>query len=97
VNVTTEQTLDVPNAFTPNGDNNNDEFCLLGWSGCVQSFSISIFDRWGQEVFKSNKANFCWDGTYQGKALNTAVFVYSIKANIDGKQISKKGNITLLR
>ena len=97
VNVTTEQTLDVPNAFTPNGDNNNDEFCLQGWAGCVQSFAISVFDRWGQEIFKSNKANFCWDGTYQGKALNTAVFVYSIKANIDGKQISKKGNITLLR
>ncbi|MFN7911465.1 MAG: gliding motility-associated C-terminal domain-containing protein, partial [Bacteroidota bacterium] len=97
VNVTTEQTLDVPNAFTPNGDNNNDEFCLQGWAGCVQSFAISVFDRWGQEVFTSNKANFCWDGTYQGKALNTAVFVYSIKANIDGKQISKKGNITLLR
>jgi gliding motility-associated-like protein len=97
VNVTTEQTLDVPNAFTPNGDNNNDEFCLQGWAGCVQSFAISVFDRWGQEVFKSNKANFCWDGTYQGKALNTAVFVYSIKATIDGKQISKKGNITLLK
>jgi gliding motility-associated-like protein len=97
VNVTTEQTLDVPNAFTPNGDNNNDEFCLQGWAGCVQSFAISVFDRWGQEVFTSNKANFCWDGTYQGKALNTAVFVYSIKANIDGKQISKKGNITLLK
>jgi gliding motility-associated-like protein len=56
-----------------------------------------VFDRWGQEVFASNKANFCWDGTYQGKALNTAVFVYSIKASIDGKQIAKKGNITLLR
>jgi gliding motility-associated-like protein len=97
VNVTTEQTLDVPNAFTPNGDNNNDEFCLQGWAGCVQSFAISVFDRWGQEVFASNKANFCWDGTYQGKALNTAVFVYSIKASIDGKQIAKKGNITLLR
>jgi gliding motility-associated-like protein len=95
--VSVEQSLDVPNAFTPNGDNNNDEFCLLGWSGCVQSFAISIFDRWGQEVFKSNKANFCWDGTYQGKALNSAVFIYAIKASIDGKQLSKKGNITLLK
>ena len=95
--ITREQTLDVPNAFTPNGDNNNDEFCLQGWAGCVESFAISVFDRWGQEVFKSNKADFCWDGAYQGKALNTAVFVYSIKANIDGNQISKKGNITLLK
>jgi len=100
--------LTIPNAFTPDGDNNNDQFCLQGWDDCVTQFQIMIFDRWGEKVFESNKASFCWDGTYRGKMLDAGVFVYFIKAvyQMEGDNaasakktfdVNKKGNITLIR
>ena len=88
----------TPNAFTPNGDDTNDEFCLQGWSECTLSFYISIFDRWGEKVFSSEDPSFCWDGTYMGMPLNTGVFIYHIKAEVlKGGNITRKGNVTLMR
>ncbi|MFL5764608.1 MAG: gliding motility-associated C-terminal domain-containing protein [Bacteroidia bacterium] len=100
--------MGVPNAFTPNNDGVNDKFCLDGWSSCVKDFQIVIFDRWGEKVFESKDPAFCWDGVYQGKALDPAVFVYYIKANYyvagatpespKGKlDVNRTGNISLVR
>jgi gliding motility-associated-like protein len=100
--------LTVPNAFTPNGDGNNDELCLYGWDDCVTDFQIVIYDRWGEKVFESKEANFCWDGKYKGKILDPAVFVYYIKGSyykagetINDPQtlfdIKRTGNISLVR
>lgn len=100
--------LIVPNAFTPDGDGTNDKLCLYGWDDCVSNFQIMIFDRWGEKVFSSTNASFCWDGTYNGKMLDAGVFVYFIKAEylMEGDNaaaprkkfdVNKKGNITLIR
>jgi len=102
------ENLGVPNAFTPNGDGYNDEFCLNGWDDCVSAFQVTIFDRWGEKVFESKESSFCWDGRFRGKLLDPGVFVYYIKATyvIEGstagsatnlKDITKKGNISLIR
>jgi gliding motility-associated-like protein len=89
---------DTPNAFSPNGDGNNDEFCLQGWKGCLSQFYVAIFNRWGNKVFESTEADFCWDGMYLGKLLDPAVFVFYIKAEtIQGEKIERKGNITLIK
>lgn len=91
--------LSVPNAFTPNGDHNNDEFCLQGWNECITNFNVMIFNRWGEKVFESVNSSFCWDGIYKGKLLDAAVFIYVITAkkfnSVEG--FTKKGNITLIR
>jgi gliding motility-associated-like protein len=89
--------LSVPNAFTPNGDNNNDKFCLQGWSYCANDFKVMIFNRWGEKVFESLDPNFCWDGTYNGQELSSGVYAYSITSNVNREAIIKKGNITLIR
>ena len=87
----------APNAFSPNGDGNNDEFCIKGLSNCISSFEISIYNRWGEMVYSSTEADFCWDGKYKGSTLDPAVFVYYLKAiYLDNTEILKKGNITLL-
>ena len=89
--------LALPNAFSPNGDGNNDVFCFQGWS-CVSAFNIMIFDRWGEKVFETNDPSGCWDGTYKGRLLDPAVFVYFAKAVFSGGITSeKKGNITLIK
>lgn len=104
----TNRNLIVPDAFTPNGDGVNDELCLFGWSDCVATFQIFIYDRWGEKVFESVDPKFCWDGVYKGKLLDPAVFVYYIKATYitegatitspkNTLEITKKGNITLVR
>ena len=88
----------TPTAFTPNNDGLNDEFCLKGWNECVTSFYIAIYDRWGEKIYDSFDPTFCWDGKFQGKPLDPAVFVYYIKAEIENVgSITKKGNITLIR
>ncbi len=89
---------DAPNAFSPNGDGVNDQFCLEGWKGCVNSFYIAIYNRWGNKVFESEDEAFCWDGKYQGQTMDPAVFVFYIKADVVNKgSITKKGNITLIK
>lgn len=94
----TNKDLAVPNAFSPNDDGHNDIFCLQGWSNCIQTFNIYIFDRWGEKVFESTDAGFCWDGTYRGKALDPAVFVYFITATFSNdNKVESKGNISLIR
>lgn len=90
--------LPLPNAFTPNGDGENDLFCIKGWDQCVKNFSIVIFDRWGEKVFESNDPGFCWDGIYKGITLSTDVYTYSIEAEFfNTKTIARKGNITLIK
>jgi gliding motility-associated-like protein len=94
----TSKDLGVPNAFSPNNDGINDQFCLQGWSACMDQFSILIYDRWGEKVFESNEADFCWNGIYKGKTLDPAVFVYFINASFStGDNVVKKGNISIIR
>ncbi len=89
--------LAVPTAFSPNEDGYSDAFCLQGWDNCITTFNILIYDRWGEKVFESTDPAFCWDGTYSGKPMNSAVFVYYINAtDVNAVQVLKKGNITLL-
>ncbi|HEX8608538.1 MAG TPA: gliding motility-associated C-terminal domain-containing protein, partial [Pedobacter sp.] len=94
----TNKDLGVPNAFSPNNDGNNDEFCIQGWSECMKLFNIIIFDRWGEKVFESSETNFCWNGTFRGRTLDPAVFVYMINATFTtGESTTKKGNISIIR
>lgn len=86
----------VPNAFTPNGDGNNDILYVRG--GMITDLYFAIYDRWGEKIFETTDLNKGWDGTYRGKPLDPAVFVYYLHVTcLDRKQFEKKGNITLLR
>lgn len=86
----------VPSAFSPNGDGENDVLYVCG--KCIKSIEFRIFNRWGEKVFASNDPTVGWDGLFRGKALNTDVFVYYLKAeNYNGSKVELKGNITLMR
>ena len=88
----------APSAFSPNADGINDQFCLQGWDKCVTTFYIGIYNRWGEKLYESEDAAFCWDGKYMGNPLNPDVFVYYIKATVkDMGEIVRKGNITLVK
>ncbi len=86
----------VPNAFTPNGDGNNDVFMVFGEG--IRSVDLQVFNRWGEKVFESNNQYDGWDGTYKGELQNTNVFVYQVTATyLDGKSFDSKGTVTLVR
>ena len=86
----------LPNAFSPNGDGNNDVFCVQGKNRCISHFQMMVYDRWGEQVFQCSDLSTCWDGTYKGKVLSPDVYVYYIKA-LDQNQLIKKGNVTLIK
>ncbi len=90
-------TVFVPDAFSPNGDQQNDLECVYG--NCIASINFSIFDRWGNEVFSTTDPQMnCWDGKYKGQLMNSGVFVYYLNAVLTtGEKVTQKGSITLVR
>ena len=97
-----KKSLDVPNIFSPNGDNINDCFQALNDINLdLVSFNISIFDRWGNLMFNTNDPEGCWDGIYNDVPVVPGVYVYilNFEFNVcDGtKKISKYGDVTVMR
>jgi gliding motility-associated-like protein len=87
----------MPTAFTPNGDGLNDCFRIKYW-GTITELEFSIYNRWGERVFFTNNPGDCWNGTYKGRLLETAVFVYQVKAKTTCEApVYKKGTIALIR
>ncbi|MFH2095873.1 MAG: gliding motility-associated C-terminal domain-containing protein, partial [Bacteroidota bacterium] len=97
VEVLDEFTLDMPLAFTPNGDGVNDIVYVKGW-GIKELLEYRIYDRWGQEIFSTDDINQGWDGTYKGKPQNIDTYAYYVKARFfNNIEKEKKGTISLLR
>jgi gliding motility-associated-like protein len=90
--------VDVPTAFTPNGDGVNDVVYVAGW-GIKKLNYFKIFNRWGELVFETDDITVGWDGTYKGVPQNTETYVYevSVLPYIDNKPLTKKGAVKLLR
>lgn len=88
--------LDIPNAFSPNGDGINDIFLPVNYG--LSDFEFRIYNRWGQLVFESNDSTFGWDGTFNGKEqeLGTYAYVVSGKGK-DNAVYYRQGNLTLVR
>ncbi|MBL7778912.1 MAG: gliding motility-associated C-terminal domain-containing protein, partial [Chitinophagales bacterium] len=100
VTVIVNHEIFTPNAFTPNGDGNNDIFQLYGNLAAIKKFDLMIFDRWGEKVFDAvADPYFKWDGTYKGATLDPQVLVYVMKVTmLDGTVLKTfKGSITILR
>jgi len=96
VNVIANKQVFVPNAFTPNGDGQNDKW-LVSAAGAVY-FNVMVFNRWGEKVFESNNLNEGWDGTYQSKSAYAGVYTFVATATfIDGENRKLKGGVTLIR
>jgi gliding motility-associated-like protein len=88
--------LDVPTAFSPNGDGINDVVMVKGFG--VKEMVFRIFNRWGELVFETTKLDTPWNGVYKGKVQEMDAFAYTIQATFtDGNSITKKGNITLIQ
>jgi gliding motility-associated-like protein len=91
-------TLFIPNAFTPNGDNDNDVFIPIGTGVLYENYSLRIYDRWGQRIFETAHLNEGWDGFIRGVPADINVYVWIVEGEFTGgKAFKKSGQVTLIR
>lgn len=103
VEVFREPDVYIPNAFSPNGDGQNDYFAVYTGPSIVQIKNLQIFDRWGNLLFQVKECpagmDACrWDGRSGGQLSAAGVFVYTcVVEYIDGETGRFEGGIVLLR
>jgi len=86
----------VPSAFTPNGDGHNDVF-KTNYASNVTNFSMTIYDRWGMMIFRSNDMRRGWDGFYNGIRQPEGTYVWMVQ--YDTRQVkgrNLKGTLLLI-
>ena len=89
--------LEMPNAFSPNGDMQNDVYRAKEGYQSIVSFHAYIFNRWGKKLYEWNNIEGGWDGTYNGKKVKDGVYFCWVKAKgADGKKYSIKTDVNLL-
>ena len=94
--VSCELQLFIPNSFTPNSDDQNESFVLQ--ANNLIDFEISIFNRWGKQLFYSNNIADSWDGKFKGKVVPAGNYSYVVKAyGNDGQMVTKTGNVNILK
>lgn len=98
IEVTPESTVDVPTAFTPDGDGVNDIIYVDGW-GIKKLIYFRIYNRWGQLLFESTDLKTGWDGYYKGVLQNMETYVYQVSAETytDAEPKNIKGYFKLIR
>lgn len=87
----------IPNAFTPNGDGQNDIFRITNFTN-EKLIDFKVFNRWGTILFRSTDIREGWDGTNKGQQQPMGVYGYVIRIGYpDGNVDTYKGTVTLLR
>jgi gliding motility-associated-like protein len=88
----------LPNAFSPNNDGLNDEFRLIN-ANKIELTRFSIFNRWGEEVFRSTNPAVGWNGYHKGGPSEVGTYYYMVQyiCLYNNKEISLQGDVILLR
>jgi gliding motility-associated-like protein len=96
IDVTDQHDVFIPQAFSPNGDGQNDVFMVRGVG--IKGIHIYVYDRIGEKIFESDDINLGWDGSFKGQPMNSAVFVYYADIFFaDGSTTFLKGDVSLVR
>lgn len=95
ITVTKDYGIYIPNAFSPNGDVDNELFYPQGYG--IASYEMYIYDRWGKLIFKSSIEHPAWDGKLKGKVVEQGVYVYKINIKTMGnKEVEKVGHVSVI-
>ena len=89
-----EDSLNIPSAFTPNGDMTNDTWILRGIDK-FPDLAVEIYSRWGSLLYNSNGYAEPWDGTYNGVEVASATYYYIIVLGGDEDPVT--GSVTIVR
>lgn len=103
IKVTTKACCNVnlPSAFSPNGDGRNDLFRIVpnapGVQRQIDVRTIKVVNRYGQVVFETVNELRGWDGTFNGKPADMGTYFYYVAYKCDGKMMENKGEVVLVR
>lgn len=93
-----ESRLEMPNAFSPNGDGINDIYRAKSNHQSIVEFHAAIFNRWGHKLYEWDNIDEGWDGTLNGKDVAQGVYFVVVKARgADGREYNIKRDVNLLR
>ena len=95
VDVVVNESLDLPTAFTPDGDNFNDVWNLKELSSYPDNV-VKIYNRWGNLIFESTGYQESWEGTFNGEPLPSGSYFYIIDLNV-GELKPFTGSITIIK
>jgi gliding motility-associated-like protein len=89
--------LHLPTAFSPNQDGSNDQWVI--WVPHHTAFSLVVTNRWGHEVFRSDRMENTWNGLDgNGSAVPEGVYVYQLTTQVVGVgTVTRSGSVTVLR
>jgi gliding motility-associated-like protein len=95
VNVIRTWDIFIPNSFTPNNDGVNDIFYAQGHG--ISKITMTIYNRWGNVLFKSDENHPGWDGRYKDRVSEPGVYVYSLEIKTTaGKTVKRTGHVTIM-
>jgi gliding motility-associated-like protein len=95
VNTQPQTNLFIPNTFTPNGDDHNELFSIIGDN--IKTFSIQIFNRWGELMFLSKSIDKSWDGTFKNKKVQEGTYYYNVKVlGDDNINVDLSGSLNII-
>ena len=90
--------LEMPNAFSPNGDGHNDIYGAKDNYQSIVEFHAVILNRWGQKLYEWTDPAGGWDGTYKGHDVKQGVYFVVVKAKgADGIRYNIRKDVNLLR
>jgi gliding motility-associated-like protein len=88
----------LPNAFSPNGDNINDEFLPIFNCDQVSFYNLQIFDRWGNLMFESTNKDIGWNGKQGEVQMRPGVYPYVVEYELHNNvRKVKSGDVTLIK
>ncbi len=94
----TNSMLEMPNAFSPNGDGVNDIYKAKENHKSIVEFHAYIFNRWGQKIYDWTDINGGWDGTWNGKDVKDGTYYVLVKAKgAEGINYEIKKDVNVLR
>lgn len=97
INISTS-VLEMPNAFSPNGDGVNDIYGAKSNHRSIVEFHAYIFNRHGVKLYEWTDINGGWDGTHNGHAVKDGVYFVLVKAKgADGRNYNIKRDVNILR
>lgn len=92
--------LEMPNAFSPNGDGRNDIYNAKPTYQSIVSFKATIFNRWGQRIYSWTNPDVeqdGWDGRYNGKRVKDGVYYVVVNARgADGREYKIRKDVNVL-
>jgi gliding motility-associated-like protein len=90
--------MKIMNAFTPNGDGMNDNWLATNGTACTRKVSVTVYNRYGNVVYKNDNYQNDWNGTYNGKPVPDGTYYYMVTyTTVTDTQAMLKGDVTILR